>query len=202
MRAGQRSAASSVRNSIPPPRVRASISDMPLTAVLRSIGWDARCCRRGKGQGGSGWLGAALPHGFAVCPSFGGFWWVPGPSPQIQNLPKKTGARMCSRVAGRPADEGGGIGAGADPEWTEMARRRPAEIRRESPRQCRPPKECLAVLPFFQHADSSRPGATQVERQFDEAALQGVGLQNHVTSEVVDCLDFAGKIAPLGGPIV
>ena len=83
-----------------------------------------------------------------------------------------------------------------------MARRRAAEIRREFTRQRRPPKERLAVFPFFQHADSSGPGATQVERQFDEAALQGVGLPNHVTSEVVDCLDFAGKIAPLGGPIV
>jgi hypothetical protein len=58
------------------------------------------------------------------------------------------------------------------------------------------------VFPFFQHADSSGPGATQVERQFDEAALQGVGLPNHVASEVVDCLDFAGEIAPSRRPIV
>ena len=83
-----------------------------------------------------------------------------------------------------------------------MARRRAADIGREFTRQRRPPEERLPVFPFFQHADSSGPGATQVERQFDEAALQGVGLPNHAASEVVDCLDFAGEIAPSRRPIL
>jgi phosphate:Na+ symporter len=34
------------------------------------------------------------------------------------------------------------------------------------------------------------------------AALQGVGLPNHAASEVVDCVDFAGEIAPSRRPIL
>ena len=56
------------------------------------------------------------------------------------------------------------------------------------------------TLPFFQHADSCGPGATQVEGQFNETVLQGVGLPNHAASNVIDPLDFARQIARSGAP--
>jgi hypothetical protein len=56
------------------------------------------------------------------------------------------------------------------------------------------------TLPFFQHADSCGPGATQVEGQFNETVLQGVGLPNHAASKVIDPLDFARQIARSGAP--
>jgi hypothetical protein len=43
-------------------------------------------------------------------------------------------------------------------------------------------------------------GATQVEGQFNETALQGVGLPNHAASKVIDPLDFARQIARSGAP--
>ena len=104
MRAGQRSAASSVRNSIPPPRVRASISDMPLTAVLRSIGCDARCCRREKARSCSVSLAPRCADRVAVCTILRSFWSVPSRISTSSRLPKIAVSRLLKSCARPPVN--------------------------------------------------------------------------------------------------